>query len=309
MAFGLDIYRYQTVTSYAALKQAGVTFCLVKVTDGFGPAIVKGDAQVKGLQSVGIPVGGYHFAQKGRPVDQARAFKKELDRLDAWGVLPALDIENNTGITWGGNEAHDFAMAFCREMLEWGPRCLLYANTSELRAMRAHQIVAALPGVYIWEANYGSNNGAQHKLPDNPWGSRRAIHQYTSRGRVHGIKEHVDCNEGNLGIILLNSKGDNEVSWDEPSGVKSDNDPDYEYSMKELVVGSNVKDNQNHQILHGIAQDVADLRTRGPAVTLTPEQMIDVKTHLAGLIPTAADIADEIDRRNRDGNPNTGATS
>src|SRR5688500_1462447 len=306
MAFGLDIYRYQNVTSYQALKNAGVTFGILKLSDGLGTAFVRGDAQVKWLKCVGIPTGGYHFAQKGDPRRQARVFKAELTRLTAVGVIPALDIEN-TGVSWGGKEARDFSLAFCDEMLQDYPRVLLYANTSELKAMDATAIVRDLPGVYVWEANYGSNNGVRHSLPANPWANRRAIHQYTSKGRINGIAGDTDFNEGLLGLILMSGKGVDDLSWNDKSGVKSANDPNHEYSYGELLVGSNVKDNENHQLLTKLVEDVQDVKTQARPVTLSASDKAEIVAELRSTLVGA--LADELDARARDGNPNTGPVS
>lgn len=203
MSQGLDIYRYQTVTDWKAVKQSGLAnFILVKLTDGMAPAVVRGDAQVNGCKNVGIPVGGYHFAQKGNPRGQAAVFRAELKRLKALDIMPALDIEN-TGVSWGGNEAHDFTSAFCEDQLEYYPRVLVYANTSELRAMRAAEIARRYEGrVLIWEANYGSNNGVRGALPANAWAPWRAIHQYTSKGRVPGIIQDTDLNWSFMDLSL-----------------------------------------------------------------------------------------------------------
>ena len=194
MAKGIDIYRYQTVTDWNAVRNSGVQFVWVKLSDGFGPAKVRGDGHVGGAKSVGIPVGGYHFAQKGDPARQAHVFLGELNRLGAWGIVPALDIENS-GVSWSGQEAHDFTVGFLAEMRRYTARVALYANTSELGAMRAADVVAKVPGTIIWEANYGNNNGSRHSLPPTAWAPHRAAHQFTSVGRVPGIRENTDINE------------------------------------------------------------------------------------------------------------------
>ena len=248
MAFGLDIYRYQTVTDWNAVKNAGVKFILVKLTDGNGPAIARGDSQVSGAIRVGIPVGGYHFAQKGSPVRQADVFKMELDRLarahGAMTVMPALDIESVTGIvTWTGNEMHAFAVDFCRRMREWYPRVLLYANTSELKAMRAAEIIQKVPGVFIWEANYSSNNGVRHALPANSWAPWRAAHQYTSKGSVPGIKASgVDLNDGELSILIGTGddvSAEDVMRWKVPVRVDEGQPPAQPVEFESMITHTN----------------------------------------------------------------------
>nr|WP_052479013.1 GH25 family lysozyme [Kibdelosporangium sp. MJ126-NF4]CEL21634.1 Lyzozyme M1 (1,4-beta-N-acetylmuramidase) [Kibdelosporangium sp. MJ126-NF4]CTQ92415.1 Lyzozyme M1 (1,4-beta-N-acetylmuramidase) (EC 3.2.1.17) [Kibdelosporangium sp. MJ126-NF4] len=207
MARGIDIYRYQTVTDWNAVRNSGVEFVWVKLSDGFGPAIVRGDRHVGGAKSVGIPVGGYHFAQKGDPARQAHVFLGEINRLGAWGIVPALDIEN-TGVQWGGQEAHDFSVGFLAELRRFSARVALYSNTSQLRSMRAAEIAAKVPGTVIWEANYGNNNGQQHGLPSNAWDPYRGAHQFTSVGRVPGIIENTDINASFVDLRM-----DEDMEW------------------------------------------------------------------------------------------------
>ena len=112
MARGVDIYRYQTVTDYQTLARS-VRYVWVKLTDGTGPAQVRGDRQVNGCRAAGIPVGGYHYAQKGDPIRQAHVFVAELRRLKALDIAPALDLE----APFAPNaEARDFALTFLREI-------------------------------------------------------------------------------------------------------------------------------------------------------------------------------------------------
>ncbi|ONI73073.1 hypothetical protein ALI144C_44795 [Actinosynnema sp. ALI-1.44] len=211
MARGIDIYRYQTVNDWNAVRNAGVQFIWVKLTDGKGPAIVKGDNQVRGAKSVGIPIGGYHFAQHGDPVQQARVFLGELNRLGAWGIIPALDIENS-GVLWTGQQAHDFSVGFLTELRRFVPRVALYANTSELRAMRAAEICAKVPGTFVWEANYGPNNGRMNTLPSNAWNKYRCAWQFTSVGRVPGIIENTDINESYMDLRL---EAEADMEWND----------------------------------------------------------------------------------------------
>lgn len=311
MAYGLDIYRYQTVTNWNQVKRDGVTFIIVKLTDGNGPAIVRGDAQVGGAHSVDIPVGGYHFAQKGDPVKQANIFKGELNRLrikhGPWGVIPALDIENNVGITWAGSEARTFATAFCREMLRDYPRVLLYANTSELKAMDAARITNDVPGVYIWEANYGPNDGKKHALPANGWGNRRVIHQYTSLGVVAGIDGRVDLNDGLLGFLLLNGddvSAEDVMNYPIPVRVEEGEAAKPPVPFSQMQMHNNYAVWKTLKSVDDLRDEVAALRDAARPVQLSEEDKADIVAELRSTLVGA--LADELDKRARDGNPATG---
>jgi len=194
MSFGIDIYRYQTVNDWAAVKRSGVTFVYVKGTDGGGLAPVHADVQVGGAHAVGIPVGLYHFAQKfPSPEAQADVLTAEVQRLHADGLPPALDLESNppAGLNWSATEARQFAMRFLARLRGNGfPRVVLYSNTFTLSQMGADTL--GVSGTEIWAANYGANDGNRHAYT---YGGRVDVHQYSSVGRVPGIVGNVDLNQ------------------------------------------------------------------------------------------------------------------
>jgi GH25 family lysozyme M1 (1,4-beta-N-acetylmuramidase) len=189
MALGIDIYRYQTVTDWNAVKRHGVSFVYVKGTDGGGPAIVRADAQVRGAQGVGLPVGLYHYAQLSpSPEVQADVLTGEVHRLDATGLPPALDLEDPHR---PGGAARDFAFRFLTRLRNNGfGSVTLYGNITMLHGITAETL--GVPGMVTWAAAYGSNDGRRHPLN---YRGRANIHQYTSVGTVPGISGRVDLNE------------------------------------------------------------------------------------------------------------------
>jgi GH25 family lysozyme M1 (1,4-beta-N-acetylmuramidase) len=192
MALGIDIYRYQIVDDWNEVKRHGVSFVYVKGTDGDGPALVRADNQVRGAQSVSLPAGLYHYAQLSpSPEVQADILTAEVLRLDATGLPPALDLEDPHK---PGGAARDFAQRFLNRLRYNGfDSITLYANTSMLNGI----VLAGgldVPGLVIWAANYGPNDGVRHPLP-KPWNTLAHIHQYTSTALVPGIRGRVDLNE------------------------------------------------------------------------------------------------------------------
>jgi len=206
MTLGIDLYdRYQDVTDWPAVRDYGVRFCIIKATDGSGRAVTPADAFVRGARSVAIPVGLYHYAQLSpNPEIQADVLNAELRRLSPIHLPPVLDLEGDfhpkptdspATRTQKINHAIDFARHFATRLSACGhPRVLLYANTSFLAQLLPH--TWGLPGLLIWAADYGPNDG--HRHPDlAPYTGPVAIHQYTDRGRVPGITSTVDLNHTN----------------------------------------------------------------------------------------------------------------
>jgi len=190
MALGIDIYRYQTVTDWNLVKRRGVQFVYVKGSDGAGPAVVRADGQVRGAQSVGLPVGLYHYAQfEPTPERQADVLAMEVKRLGATGLPPALDLESPFT---PGSGARDFTRAFLNHLRnEHGfERVMLYGNKSMLTGIRASTL--GIPGMGVWLAEYGKDDGQRH---EPTYGGPFDIHQYTSVGLLDGIRGRVDLNE------------------------------------------------------------------------------------------------------------------
>lgn len=190
MAFGLDIYRYQTVTDWGAVKRHTITdaegkrhsisYIWRKLTDGGGRAVSSGDSQVRGAKSVGIPVGGYHYAQfSPTPERQAEVFVAECRRLGALDLVPMLDLEAPFS---PDSRARDFGVRFCRRVKALGLRPGVYMSDSFARVLRPDQWDTK---PVIWIARYGAKPA---------YGGRYDVHQYSSSGRVAGISGSVDLN-------------------------------------------------------------------------------------------------------------------
>jgi len=252
VAFGIDIYdRYQDVTDWRVVRDAGVRFCIIKATDGGGRAVAPADAFVRGARSVGIPVGLYHYAQLSPgPEIQADVLNAEFRRLGPVQLPPVLDLEGDFHLKAGDSPATrtqkisravDFARRFATRLSACGhPRVLLYVNTSFLSSLRPH--TWGLPGLLVWAADYGPNDGRRH--PDlSPYTGPVAIHQYTDRGRVPGITGNVDLNESLTDILE-----DEMANADEIAGVL-----DGYYTARKAKYGQDSADK------HDLGQAIFDL--------------------------------------------------
>jgi GH25 family lysozyme M1 (1,4-beta-N-acetylmuramidase) len=193
MALGIDIYRsFQTVTSWPKVKAAGVTYVYVKLSDGGGtPVGGRGDNEVNGAKSVGIPVGGYHFVQANPGASaQADILINEVVRLGATGCVPMLDLEDNPAGSKLPNipdsQKRGFATAFCQRVAARGFRPGVYMNNALAKTLRPDQW--GIPNLVIWIARYGAR-------PDAAAG-RYDLHQYSSSGSIAGITASgVDLDE------------------------------------------------------------------------------------------------------------------
>lgn len=182
MAEGVDLFGlYNTVTDWRAVRDSGIEFAWIKLSDGDTNRDDYG--YVAAGRGVGIAMGGYHYAQPGDPVAQANRL---VDRCIATGALelaPALDLESPFV---PGPAAVNFAVGFLRQLAARGHVPVFYANNNMLSGV-LNAVRAAVPDVKVWGAAYGSNLTVPHD-----------VHQYTSTGSVPGIVGNVDRNTGSI---------------------------------------------------------------------------------------------------------------
>jgi len=197
VAKGIDVFtKYQNVTDWYAVRNAGYEFCYVKVSDGtetrdddgYGPA----------GRAAGLAMGAYHYAETGDPVAQANLL---VDRAVAAGLTdlaPALDLESPFT---PDQAAIDFAIAFLGQVRARGHTPCLYGNNNMLSTVLA-PAKAAVPETRVWVARYGAGPTVAYDV----W-------QWSSSGSVPGISAGaVDLNRG---TIPTNSGGSIEVLYTE----------------------------------------------------------------------------------------------
>ncbi|WP_020667871.1 glycoside hydrolase family 25 protein [Amycolatopsis nigrescens] len=273
MALGIDIYaRYQNVTNWQAVKNHGVGYVWVKLTDGGGKAVVPGDGLVAGAKSVGIPVGGYHYAQfSPTPERQAEIFIAEIRRLGATGLVPALDLEAPFG---PNGAARDFGIRFCRRVAELGFRPGVYMNNAFAKATRPDGW--GIAGLAIWLARYGARPDASAGHYD--------VHQYSSSGQVPGISGSVDLNDSYTNNHFAGNE-DDEMQPDERNALMST------WSAMFTGGGENPLNRGVVYVLKEIVDRVAALEAKvGPEVEVTTdeERAERARALLAGLPPEVA---------------------
>ncbi len=200
----VDLSVYQRGISWNALRAARIGGALLKATEGAGfedAAFARHRAEAR---RVGVPIGAYHFARPDT-VGSERDAVAEADwflhvAVPARGdLLPALDLEVPGRSAKGLLE---WTLAWLRRVgAEIGERPLLYTFPSFYRErMRHAQALADCS--QLWLADWGPNDGRRHApSPIGAW-RRIALHQYTSRGQVRGVRSPLDLNRLGEGFSL-----------------------------------------------------------------------------------------------------------
>lgn len=208
--FGIDVFRaYQTVTDWKAVADHGVRFVWVKATNG--PRIATfnngtpapADPVVAGARSVGVAPGLYHYALAGDPLAQADVFAGEVLRLGCHGpgvLPPALDLEE-TAIAG----PRGFAVAFLARLQQriGQQRVAFYSAASWMARLLPD--TWGVPGLVVWTAAYGPNDGAVHPIAQySTYRGRTDIQQYSSAGSCPGITSSgLDMNESLIPLDQL----------------------------------------------------------------------------------------------------------
>lgn len=184
MALLVDLFQpYNRVTDWNAVARA-VAGAYIKYSDGTGGASTPADNYAARCRGVSIPYGGYHFAEPGDPVAQARVFLAQYDRLGG-ALAPALDLESgDIPVAARGG----FARRFLETVHARYPLVVLYASASWLASLQPD--TWPYPWDRTWCAAYGNNDGARHAV--SGYGGRIDMHQFTSNGRLPGVSGAVD---------------------------------------------------------------------------------------------------------------------
>lgn len=160
-------------------------FLFIKATQGI--AFVDPEFKENQLEArkKDIVLGYYHFAQGFTPKYEAQHFCRVVKPKK--GELIALDWEIK----------HKHPVEWCLEWLKevekiQGFKPLIYLNEATVRRYDWSPVVKNDNG--LWLAKYGWNSGWMGKPPKSYEWPFWAIWQYTSRGRIKGVKGWVDLN-------------------------------------------------------------------------------------------------------------------
>ena len=183
----IDISNYQGNIDFTQVKKAveGIIIRCGWGTDSKNNDDPKFNTYVRGCINNGIPFGVYIYSY-AKTVAQAQSEAQHVIRLceqyKSKMKLPVFyDLEQN-GTQAGAVER---ARAWANILIQHGYSVGIYANSNWWK-----NYLKGLDEFPKWVANYGINDGKPHTKPSN---SGMIMWQYTSRGKVAGIKGNVDC--------------------------------------------------------------------------------------------------------------------
>ena len=206
---GIDVSEHQGVIDWAKVAKDGVQFAVIRA--GYGRELSQKDKQFErnyaGVKAAGIKVGAYWYSYADsvkRAEEEAKTCLKVLEgkRFE----LPIFfDQEYEKSILALSNKTRtDIVLKFLETVKRAGRKVGLYSSTNFITTKLQTDRLTTYP---LWLAEYGSKLHYTGKV----W-----AWQYTSKGRVNGIKGNVDCNHGyfaqpqtgNTDLLRKGDKGD-----------------------------------------------------------------------------------------------------
>jgi len=215
-ARGIDVSRFQGEIHWTQVATTNIEFAFIQASRGSGDDCVVVPERCgadefyarnrRRARAGGIRVGAYHraFADGGGLAEaksdaraEAKVFLQQVGSLRSGELLPALDVEAPFG-DLNARQLRTWIRTWLRRVEETlGVKPLIYTNYSSWQET-GDTTAFAQAGHRLWIANYGV---AEPLVPADEWAREGwSIWQFTSSGRVRGIRGPVDKNRLSVGL-------------------------------------------------------------------------------------------------------------
>ncbi|MCQ2821133.1 MAG: hypothetical protein MJ252_28060 [archaeon] len=189
---GVDVSAYDESVNWVKVKNAGITFAILRTTVKNGTMDSYFEENYKNALNAGLDVSGYHFSYSLSTSEAVKAADNLIAKLNGKKLPIYLDLEWSDQADLGKRKVTDIAIAFVKEMQKNGYEAHIYSNTDWYRNYFYPDELKAL-GCTFWIAAYGTDDGTKQERYRPNVGEK--IWQYTSRGRISGIAGECDRNE------------------------------------------------------------------------------------------------------------------
>ena len=187
---GIDVSKYQGDIDWGRVREAGIDFAYLKVSEGGDYVDSRFFDNWEGASRAGVPRGAYHFMYWCRSASEQAVWFTQAVPQDSSQLPPVLDLEwNNDSKTCPQRIPRDEALAKIRKMLEilelhTGKRPVIYTDITFHRDV----LEGEFPDHEFWLRSVAAEPEERYK--ERPW----TFWQYTATGRVPGIDGSVDRN-------------------------------------------------------------------------------------------------------------------
>jgi lysozyme len=187
---GIDISKYQGLVAWDRVRDAGIRFAYLKVSEGGDHVDPTFYANWEAAARAGMPRGAYHFVYWCRLAAEQAVWFTQAVPQDRTQLPPVLDLEwNGHSPTCPNKIARDDALEKIRLLLtimeqHTGKRPIIYTDITFY-----HDVLdGEFPDYEFWLRSVAAEPKARYG--SQPW----TFWQYTATGRVPGVKGDVDRN-------------------------------------------------------------------------------------------------------------------
>lgn len=180
-----DLSKWQGKIDWVSAARE-LDFCVLRAQYGREKLDEQYKEYAAGCEDMGIPYGAYSyctFDSVDSAREEARIFSERVNTTRPLYLV--LDLEPG-GVRAG--DIREMVSAYVAELRALGvKRVGLYIAHHAYKAYNVDTSEAD----FVWIPRYGSNSGTPEKAPDYPCD----LWQYTSNGKVGGVKGRVDLNK------------------------------------------------------------------------------------------------------------------
>jgi lysozyme len=186
---GIDISKYQGIVDWDRVRDAGVRFAYLKVSEGGDHVDPNFYVNWEGAARAGLPRGAYHFVYWCRLAAEQAVWFTQAVPQDRTQLPPVLDLEwNSNSPTCPKKIARDDALEKIRLLLNimeqhTGKKPIIYTDITFYRDI----LEGEFPDYEFWLRSVAAE-------PRDRYDRRWVFWQYTATGRVPGVKGNVDRN-------------------------------------------------------------------------------------------------------------------
>ncbi len=191
-SMGIDVSKHNGNIDWNAVKNSGVSYVIIRCGyRGYSTGVLVEDpmfrSNIKGAKAAGLKVGAYFFSQAVNEVEAVEEASMAIDLVKGYGLdYPLfLDVEasGGRGDAIGRDTRTAVCKTFCQTVQNSGISSGIYANKTWLNEKIS---TGSLTSYKIWLAQYAS--------APTYTATRYDLWQYSSKGKVSGIKGDVDLN-------------------------------------------------------------------------------------------------------------------
>lgn len=188
---GVDVSHFDGTVDWAAARRDGITFAIIKATEGTTFVDNRFATNWTNTQANGIVHGAYHFFRpKSDPVAQADHFVRIAGIPKSGELPPVIDLEVTDGLT-AAQVAAGARTFLQRVQQKTGRVPMIYTSVRVFNSL-----LGGPPGFSpypLWVANW---NVQCPNIPNPPW-TRWTFWQNSATGTVAGFSDPVDVDRFN----------------------------------------------------------------------------------------------------------------